>query len=85
MRSFNVFLCPQGIEVRSAFTGEVEPAEVVPRKFGLVIFIIEDRLFAELLGEDGRDLGDVVPFFPREGEGDSKTLRTHGIVGRQLV
>ena len=49
-------------------------AEVAPTKLGLVKFVVEDRLFGELGGENGGDLGDEVSFFSREGESDAEAF-----------
>ena len=47
-------------------------AEVAPREFGFVILVVEDFAFAELSRQNSRDLRDIVPLFPRKGEGDAE-------------
>ncbi len=49
-------------------------AEVAPTKLGLVKFVVEDRLFGEIGGEDGGDLGDEGSFFSGKGEGDAEAF-----------
>jgi hypothetical protein len=42
-----------------------------------VILVVEDGRLAESAREEGGDLRDVVALFPREREGDAKTLGVH--------
>jgi hypothetical protein len=51
--------------------------EVTPREFRLVILVVEDGRLAESFCENGRELGDEVALFSREGEGDAETLGVH--------
>jgi hypothetical protein len=51
--------------------------EVAAGELGFVIFVVQDRRFAEALREEGCDLRDIVPLFPRKGEGDAEAFGTH--------
>jgi hypothetical protein len=55
---------------------QVNP-EIAPGEFSLVILVVEDRCFSEMLRENGGDLGDKVSLFPRKGERDGEAFGTH--------
>src|SRR5436853_2125729 len=52
--------------------------EVGSRKFGLVVLVIENSLFAELLGQKVSNLRDRLSVFTREREGNFEASGGHG-------
>ena len=42
------------------------PAEIYVGKLSLIVFVIENAIFAEALGENGGDLGDEFSFSPEK-------------------